>query len=330
MTTPIITSGTTSKVDWDLMPLANPIVLTDPNGAFVLFGPAMNQATSFHKPTVAEKKLMLKILTAFKDSTISGITPETTKIIMTSADALGLYVCRVKTTKNERDIEVSDSYLLFYSKPRVRSYSGAFMMLRETKHSKVIILSPHDDSDGTYADTKIGFAKSYALAMFSNGHKRGKVSTTHEQYRASDFVHSINNLGTYTVTEFCKMFPNMVCLHFHGMANSQKCMFKSKNVDMSTAFKNAIIGSSRLKSNQFVGLPVYFTIDKMVNTNNYLKTEMPAVIHSSNKNIIKNIVVEMEKNDWCWQTPNIDLEMSGTIIEIPDSNSETDEEETES
>ncbi len=293
-------------IDTDGMPLAPSSVAND---TWSVFGPAMNQGNSFHSPTQVEKDLTMKILTNFKTSTINGISSETTKNIMDAASKLGLYVCRVKKD--------SDSYLLLYTKKGVRNYSGAFMMLRETKHSKVIILSPHDDSDGTYADTKLGMANSYALALFSNGHRRGKVSTTHDQYRASDIVHSMNNLGTFAVTQFCKLFPNSVFLHIHGMANNQKCMVNCRNSAMLTSFKDTLVKNSRVKANYFVGLPVYFTVDKLVNTVNYLKSEMPAAIHTSNTSIMENIIADMEKNDWCWQLSQ-DVATSGLIVSIPE------------
>jgi len=302
---------TTPVLDVDGMPLAPQSVAND---TWSVFGVAMNQCSSFHSPTQAEKDLTMQLLTNFKTSTINGISAETTKNIMDAASKLGLYVCRVKTVKNN----VPDSYLLLYTKPGIHNYSGAFMMLRETKHSKVIILSPHDDSDGTYADTKIGMANSYALALFSNGHKRGRVSSNHAQYRASDIVHSMDNLGTYAVTQFCKLFPSSVFLHIHGMANNQKCMVNCRNSAMLTTFKDTLVKNTRMKPNYFVGLPVYFTVDKLVNTTNYLKTEMPAAIHTSNMSIMQNIVTEMEKNTWCWQSLSVDAAMSNTIIPIPE------------
>ncbi len=301
----------TPILDIDNMPIAPASIAND---TWSVFGSAMNQGNSFHMPTQVEKDLTMKILTNFKTSTINGISPETTKNIMAAASKLGLYVCRVKTIKNN----VPDSYLLLYTKPGIRSYSGAFMMLRETKHSKVIILSPHDDSDGTYSDTKLGMANSYALALFSNGHRRGRVSTTHDQYRASDIVHSMNNLGTYAVTQFCKLFPNSVFLHIHGMANNQKCMVNCRNSAMLTSFKDTLVKHSRVKPNYFVGLPVYFTVDKLVNTANYLKSEMPASIHTNNTSIMENIVTDMEKNDWCWQSLSADASTSGLIVSIPE------------
>jgi hypothetical protein len=283
-----------TTVDVDGMPLAPDSVRTNPDGAWAVFGPATNQATSWHAPTAVEKQLTLKLLTNFRLSTLNGISKETTQQIMQAADGLKCIVCRVKNGD-------SDSYLLVYAKPGVRTYSGAFMMLRETKHSNIIILSPHDDSDGTYADTKIGMAQSCALACISNGHKRGRATTSFAEYRASDFVHGTNNLGTYAVEQLCKMFPASLVLHIHGMSNSAQCMVNCRDHEVEKVFKTVLEANTKLTNPaSFVGLGVYFSVDKLVNTSKYLKTEMPASIHSANKSIIKLIALEMEKNAWAW------------------------------
>jgi hypothetical protein len=289
-----------SNTDIDGMPLAPNIVLTSPQGAYSVFGPAIEQATSWHPPTQQEKQMTLQLLTNFQLSTINGISKDTTQKIMEAADSLGLQVCRAKTTKIVNSVQVPDSYLLAYTKPGIHNYSGAFFMLRETKHSKVLIISPHDDSDGTYADTKLGMSGSYALACISNGHNRGKATSTDAEYKASDFVHSNNNLGTYAVEQFCKLFPSTVCMHIHGMTNPQKCMFHSRDSVMGSIFQTTLINNTRLTAPEFTGLAVTFSIDNIVNTNRYIKTEMPAVIHENNKSIIKIISIEMEKNLWAW------------------------------
>jgi hypothetical protein len=289
-----------TNTDTDGMPLAPSKVLTSPLGAYIVFGPAMNQATSWHAPTQQEKDLTTKLLNNWKLSTLNGPTKETTSEILSAAEDLGLQVRRVKTTKKVDGVVVPDSYLLVYTKPGIKNYSGAFFMLRETKHSKVFIISPHDDSDGTYADTKIGMSDSYALACISNGHKRGRVGLTGDKYRNSDIVHSTDNLGTFALELICEMFPKLVCLHIHGMSDTSKCLFRCRNDEMGNVFKTVIADKTRLDPEDFKPLNAFFTIDSLVNTNYYLKTEIPAAIHESNFAIIKNIAVAMEKYPWCF------------------------------
>ena len=285
-------------IDVDGMPLAPSLALTSPQGAFIVFGPAINQATSWHEPTTLEKQLTLDLLTNWKQSTINGPCKDTTQKIIQAANSLNLYVCRAKITKKVDGVDVPDSYLLVYTKPGIKNYSGAFFMLRETKHSKIIIIGPHDDSDGTYADTKIGMSGSHALACISNGHKRKYIQE--EDYRNSDFVHSVNNLGTYAVEEMCKLFPGSVCMHIHGMADNKKCLVRCRDDKMMKVFRKTIADNTILDLNDFFPLNAYFTIDNLVNTNYYLKTEMPAGIHMKNKVIIRIIALEMEKYSWAW------------------------------
>jgi len=289
----------TDGIDSDGMPLAPKSAFKN---AFVLFGPALNQATSWHPPTDREKELTLLLLSNWRLSTIHGPRKITTRKILRAADALGLLVCRVKTTKTENTASgvskiVPDSYLLVYTKPGVKNYSGAFFMLRETRHSKVIIIGPHDDGDGTFASTKIGMSGSYALACISNGHDRDKVGIDR---KLSDFVHSTENLGTFAVKHICRMFPNSVCMHIHGMTNDKKCLVRCRSSAMEQVFKTSVIDYTDLEINDFNSFNAFFTIDSLVNTNYYLKTEIPAVIHRTNVNIIKNIALDMEKNLWCW------------------------------
>lgn len=287
-----------SLIDFDGMPLASDKILSSAQNAYVVFGPAMDQATSWHPPTKQEKELTSQLLTNWQISTINGPAKETTNKILDAANGLGLQVRRVKTTKDVNGAKVPDSYLLVYTKPGVKDYSGAFFMLRETKHSKVFIIGPHDDSDGTYADTKIGMSESYALACISNGHKRGRIGTG--LYRESDLVHSTDNLGTFAVQEICKMFPGLVCLHIHGMADTSKCLVRCRSDPMEQVFKKVVADKTRLDPEDFKPFNADFSIDSIVNTKYYLKTEIPAVIHVKNKAIIKNIALAMEENPWCW------------------------------
>jgi hypothetical protein len=283
-----------TNVDTDGMPFCPTIVQTV--SAFSVYNCALQQAKTFHAPTDAEKKNMTSLLTTFKESTIAGISKVTTKKILSLADSLGLQACRVTQTVNK----ANDSYLLLYSKPGVADYSGPFMMLRETKASKIVIISPHDDSDGTYADTKEGLAHSNALACISNGHMRGHVGTSSKNN--GDFVHNTNNLGTFVVQTMGKLFPGYVVLHIHGWANPTKVLVDSRNPALYKAFETAIVDNSRVPQGNFSPLRASFSIDTMVNTNYYLKTEMPAVIHEKNHMIISDIAKEIEKYSWAWPT----------------------------
>ena len=293
----------TTQIDTDGMPLAPPEVLTAHEGAFVLFGPAMNQATSFHVPTSDEKTQMIAMLDAWAQSkTNGGPNAATTQIILANAKLLGLVACRVKYTTPDN---LPASVLLFYTQPGKKDYSGPFMMLRETRASKFVIYGPHDDSDGTFAATKLGMINSYALACFSNGHKRGSVSGgDHAFSRMSDWCHAPSvdhNLGDVAIQHFSKqLFPGTVAIQFHGIADPHKCMFHSRNDAMGAIFKNTLIKNTRLVDADFVGYGVYFIVDLLVNTDYYIKCEIPAVIYEHNPAVVKDIAVAMELQPWCW------------------------------
>jgi len=297
-------------LDPDGMPLAPPEVLTSPQSAWCVFSCAMSQATSFHVPTVQEKNLIVNILQTFATSKANGgPTVETTKQIMDDAKALNLIVCRVKSSKTIKNTDgttstVPDNILLFYTLPGVKNYSGPFMMLRETKSSKFVIYGPHDDSDGTFATTKVGMMNSYAIACFSNGHKRGSVSGGDlNLYRESDWVHckGVNdNLGTVAIAHFASIYPGQVSILFNGIADPTKCMVHSRNTNMQNVFEKAVMANSRITASDFTGYTPTFTIDFIVNTNFYIKCEIPSVIYENNYPIVGDIIIAMEQQSWCW------------------------------
>lgn len=177
-------------------------------------------------------------------------------------------------------------------------------MLRETKSSNFVIYSPHDDGDGTFAATKLGMINSYAVACFSNGHKRGQVSGGNKDlYRESDWVHakSVNlNLGDVAIQKFSQLYPHQVAIQFHGIANPKKCMFHARNTQMGNIFKNTLMQNTRLTADDFTGYPVWFTIDDIIKSNYYIKCEIPAVIYEKNPSIVSKIVGAMEAQQWCW------------------------------
>jgi hypothetical protein len=289
------------NLDTDGMPLAPPEVLTSPDGAWCVFKCAMDQATSFHVPTETEKSGIIAILTAFYQAKLNGgPSIATTSVILANAKLLGLQVCRAKYTYENAPASV----LLFYTAPNIKDYSGPFMMLKETKSSNFVIYGPHDDSDGTYATTKLAMMNSYALACFSDGHKRGQVSNGNiDLYRESDWVHakSVNlNLGDVAINKFAQLYPNQVAILFNGIADPTKSMLNSRNADMEGVFKQALINNTRLAQADFTGYTPWFTIDDIIKSNYYIKCEIPSVIYENNPKIVTDIVLGMEANSWCW------------------------------
>jgi len=291
--------------DTDGIPIAPPEVLTAKQGAFVVMSCPMYQATSFHVPTDQEKLTMVNLLQTFQQSkTNGGPTIDTSKQIMADAAALNLQVCRIKNTKMVNGVAVPDNILLFYTITGIHNYSGPFMMLRETKSSKFVIYNPHMDTDQTYASPNLAMVNSYALATFCNGHSRARVSNGNiDLYRESDFVHcksSNDNLGTVAIVHFSLLFPNQVGILFNGITNPNKCMLHSRTADMEQVFKQAVIANTHITAAEFTGYTPTFTIDTLLNTNYYIKCEIPVVIYSSNPSIVSDIAIAMEKESWCW------------------------------
>lgn len=285
-----------TNLDSDGMPFCPDQV--NSTSAWAVYNCAIQQANSFHVPTAAEKNQMNSLLTNFKTSTVSGISQETTTGILTAASALNLQACRVKNTVQDNGQSVTDSFLVIYVKPGVRDYSGPFLMLRETRASKVIIIGPHDDSDGTYADTKLAMAHSHALATISNGHIRGHISGPTN----GDFVHETNNLGTMAVRTMGQLFPNYVVLHIHGMKITDRVLYRSRNALLGTTFEKMVVDNTNIQPNAFGALNASFTIDNLVNTNFYVKTEMPARIHVNTQMALAKMTQELEQQTWAWPT----------------------------
>jgi hypothetical protein len=264
--------------DPDGMPLCPEAV--NQTSAWAVYRCAIEQANSFHAPTAAEKSSVSSLLNAYRNKDINSM--------LMSSSALSLQMCRAKTAQT--------SILLAYVKPGVKDYSGPFMMMKETNHSKVILIGPHDDSDGTYADTKKAMVESDAMFLFSNGHKRGHVGT--DRTNNGDFVHEPveQNLGTYAVQEMGRLFPGHVWLHVHGMKDRTKILYRSRSAQLSQAFEKAVMKETRITD--FAPLNAYFTVDPLVNTNWYLKTEMPAIMHQGNQHALAKIVRDIEQYDW--------------------------------
>ncbi len=256
--------------------------------AWAVFRCAMDQAKHFHIPSAENKESMYNLLKTFKRKKNVGPSRVLTTKILKHASELDLQVCRV------RKDDINDSYLLFYTMPGISNYSGPFLLLRESNSSKVIIVSAHDDTDGTFADTKVGFQESMAFATISNGNNRRDVDGPN-----SDFVHnSTENLGTYTVEVMGQLWPKYVWLNIHGMKNNRQVLLRSRNQALERSFMDAI--SKYTDIDVFNILNADFSIDPLVKTNYYLKTEMPAEIHRTLKNVMANIVKFIETNDWAW------------------------------
>lgn len=262
--------------------------------AWAVFNCAINQANSFHVPTAAEKASMMTLLTIHKTVVADGPSAATTVQMLAAATELNLQLCRV----SQNLLGAKDSFLLAYVIPGVRDYSGPFLMLREIKPSKIIIIGPHDDSDGTYADTKKGLSDSHALATISDGHKRGNIKSGGGDIGTGDFVHETNNLGTFVVDQFTGLFPNSIVLQIHGMQNDTKVLYRSHNDMLGKVFEAAIIANSKI--DLFGALNASFTIDSLVHTDFYLKTEMPAHLHEVNQKIIAKIALAIEEQSWGW------------------------------
>jgi hypothetical protein len=209
---------------------------------------------------------------------------------------LHLNMCRVKQLRED----YQDSYLVFYTKAGIRDYSGPFMMLREKNFSKLLVIGPHDDSDGTAYDTKLATANTKSMGTISNGHRRGNVRKGRPPgYRNDDMVHSDNkttNLGTWAVAELGRIKPGSVVLHVHGMAKSTTVMDRSRSKNMYAAFEKAVMKHTYIT--EFERLNASFSIDPVVNTNYYLKTEIPVRIHNNYKYALTNIVKDIEQYDW--------------------------------
>lgn len=255
--------------------------------AWAVYRCAISQADSFHPPTKAEVSSMTSLLKSYEESVVQGTSSRLTENILSSADQLNLQVCRVKS---------DNPYLLLYTKPGVKDYSGPFLMLRQGKSSKVIIVSPHDDSDSTFQDTKIALANSHALAVISNGHRRGAVGK-----RRGDFVHEVDNLGTVTVRKMANLFSGYVWLHIHGMADNKHILLNARSEILRKTFVDFFMENTVLKApSDYKRLNADFTIDHIVNTDYYLKTEIPVKIHRSRPVLLSQLVVEIEKNPWAW------------------------------
>lgn len=246
--------------------------------------PAFNQSKTWHPPTRIERTNLSNIFNSFYN--------KDTKTMAEYADKLNLSIYRcIKQYPNK-----TDSYLILFTKKGINNYSGPFIMLRETtdtnKPSKVIMIIPHNGSDGTNQDSVLGFQNSNALACISNGCKHG---LTHQ----SDFVDHTNTLGSISLRILNQLYPNSVFFHVHGSRSDKICLYRCRNPAMSKSFEKAIKDFTKI--NTFKPFNAGYSIDNICKSNYYLKTEIPAKIHMNNDMILANIIKTFESNNWAWQ-----------------------------
>lgn len=264
--------------------------------AWVLFGPAIKQAKFWHEPTNFEKDSMFNLLSAFhrrvlEKKPILEFSKEISKDIIDNASKLKLDVCRC--VKNE-----TDSILIFYTKKGVKDYSGPFLILRETNPSNVIILSPHDGSDGTNVVTKLAIQNSKALAMISNGHPKG-ISNK------SDFVDHGDAMGSIVLRQIQNIFKALgefkaVILMIHGKAGNNSISYRSRSKPLANAFEKGSKRHTNIK--HFDSFNADYATDKIVATPYYLKCEIPVRIHRNNKNAVTGMVTTIEEYPWAWDS----------------------------
>lgn len=289
-----------TKLDTDGMPFC-PAVVTE-TSAFGVFRCAFNQARTWHEATQEEKTAQATLLGSFIDARAKGNTKAGTAEFLQAADDLGLQACRVK--------DKDDSYRLVYTKPGVKDYNGTFFMLRETKASKVILMVPHDGSDGTHTDTKLAFQRSKAVVLYSNGYPKSI------DLGKSDFIDHTNTMGAVATRQLDDLLPKSVWLMIHGQANSKSVLYRSRSKVLGRAFTKGVLENTNIKiihDNFNAG----YAVDKLINSTFYLKTEIPARIHQGNLGAMAKIVIEIEKNAWAWEDITVPDDVPNQLPELP-------------
>lgn len=182
------------------------------SNAWVVMDCAFKQARSWHAATDSDKT-NIRLL-------VDGLQSGDAAVIIAQSSILQLEVCRSQVTETDGSL---DSFLVMYTKPGVKNYSGPFLMYREGgMTSGLVIQSPHDGTDNTHESTKRAFQGSNALAMISNGHEKGiQPSTDGKKSPMSDWAHRRLDLGWFAFVAFANKFPESVHLHIHGQAARQ-------------------------------------------------------------------------------------------------------------
>ncbi len=133
-----------------------------------------------------------------------------------------------------------------------------------------------------------------ALALFQNGHPRGKYG------RDADFSHTKNTLGWHAVKHFGALYPKSVVFHAHGMVSPSKVLYRPLKSPLAKPYENAIRKLTNITA--FQGFNAFYEIDPpTVNTAWYVKTEIPVRIYRNQPMIMANIVKEWEKEPWAWK-----------------------------
>lgn len=209
--------------------------------------------------------------------------------ILDKSEALGLQVCRsTDTSKN-------DSFLLFYSKPGVTDNTGAFFGVRETKSSRIVILLPHDDSDGYAATGKQGFSESKAFGFMSNSNSRKPFGG-----RVNDWSHETSNWGYSFFQEFNRLSVNEIgnkpfFINMHGMADTSRFLsYSGPRRPLSLeAFNTAV--SEVYPGLERKAFTVHYAVRSAIpcSSDRYIQTEIPAARHRHGKSVL-NIVRKLE------------------------------------
>lgn len=202
--------------------------------------------------------------------------------IINISGQLNLRVKRVKSA--------SDDFLIFYTKEGITDYNGPLFMFRLSECYKIMIISPHNESDGTSIDTVIGFTETKAMWYICNGHKR---ATNQPERDTTDFIRNNQSLGFHVVKDICEKLRGLIVLHIHGSKKAGVCLLKSRSKQLESVFKAAIRESTNIEI--FKAFNAGYALDAIVNTNLYLKTEIPSKTHLANKKIIREIVLDIQK-----------------------------------
>ena len=222
------------------------------------------------------------------ESLLRGVNKEAqVKAIQESATTMNLDVCRMKFESR------NDSILVFAIKRGIKS-SAAQFMLREISPSRLAIFGPHDGGDGTNYSTKIAFEKSNAMAVFSNAFKRNYAPMVRPGKRG-DIARLSGSLGFVTMSRFFHTFPKLIVFHIHGMANSDKSIYRVRKTTPASKFINKKLGElivkhSPVKSTNDNFNAGYLIDTKTKNQDVYVKWEYPTRWHLKKRDSVHRII----------------------------------------
>lgn len=242
-----------------------------------VFRCAMQDQRSWHPPTKKEIDSSQDMLRAF--------AARDYKKMLEKADGFRAQVCRV--------IDGDDKYVLVFAKYGVKDYNSPILMLRDAaKVSKLAILTPHVLTDGYSDHGPLAFKKNHILALWQNGHKKGIAD------RASDFSHSETTVGHHMYRVFGQLYPKTALGHFHGMKDPDSVLVRSRHKPMQNVFERVVKDLTGIKD--YRAFNAYYSLEKVINTGKYLKTELPTRLYSNRDMIISQIVEAWEKEPWAW------------------------------